>query len=212
MNVLNLSRKAWDNIGSKAAHNNISKKYSELFDLFCDKLPKQGKVLDFGCGPGIPFAKKLVEQGFEVTGVDISEAMIQEAKKNVPEAEFIRTSMTEVEFKQEFDGIFSGYSMLCLDPKNFKLAATKAVEALKPGGLFFLSLNEPSPEGHNEEEDYTELMGESAYSRPYTEKEIREIFEPLSMKVNIVERESISSPEYGDEHTLLVLMEKTGDF
>lgn len=209
MSTLELNKEAWDKIGKKTSSPYIKhKKYLENFNLFCSKLPKNASILDFGCGPGIPFTKELVKRGFKVTAIDISDTMIKEAKKNAPEADYIKVSMTDINFKNEFDGIFSGYTMLCLDPKNFRIAAKKAVKSLKRGGFFFLALNEPAPEGHDESENYTEIMGQKMYSRPYTEDEVREVFEKLNMKIIKVARETVSSKEYGDEYSLLVLMQK----
>lgn len=209
MDILKLNKKAWDKIGKKATSPYIEgKKYLEMFNLFCNKLPKEAFVLDFGCGPGLPFTKELVKKGFRVTAIDISNKMIEIAKKNVPEANYIQASMTNLEFENKFDGIFSGYSMLCLDPVNFKIAAQKAVKSLKQNGYFFLSLNEPPPEGHIEKENYTEIMGQKIYSRPYTENEIRDIFSKLNMKIIKVAREILESKDYGKEYALFVLMQK----
>jgi len=209
MDVLKLNKKAWDEIGEKTASPYIKhKKYLEIFNVFCSKLHKNDFVLDFGCGPGIPFTKELVKRGFKIIAIDISETMIKVAKKNVPEAKYIRVSMTDINFENKFEGIFSGYSMLCLDPNYFKIAAKKAVKSLKPGGFFFLALNEPAPEGHDEAENYTEIIGQKMYSRPYTEEEIRKVFTKLNMKIIKVARETVNSKAYGDEYTLLVLMQK----
>ncbi|HWB13713.1 MAG TPA: class I SAM-dependent methyltransferase [Pirellulales bacterium] len=46
----------------------------------------EGRIVDLGCGSGI-WARELVDAGFEVTGVDISPAMIELARRRVPEAE-----------------------------------------------------------------------------------------------------------------------------
>lgn len=206
MNTLQLNKKAWDAIGKRTASPYIThKKYLEIFTLFCNKLPKNASVLDFGCGPGIPFTKELVKKGFKVTAIDISDTMILEAQKNVPEAKYLRISMTDISYENEFDGIFSGYTMLCLDPRNFAIAATKAVHSLKTGGLFFLAINEPAP-GHSE--NIVEILGQKMYSRPYTEKEVRQVFEKRNMKILTVAREKVHSKAYGDEYTLLVLMQK----
>jgi SAM-dependent methyltransferase len=208
MDILKLNKKAWDVIGEKTASPYIKHKTClEVFNLFCNKLPKNASVLDFGCGPGLPFTKELIKMGFKVTAIDISDKMIRIAKKNVPEAKYIRVSMTDIYFKEEFNGIFSGYTMLCLDPKNFEIAAKKAIKSLKRGGFFFLTLNEPPP-GHNEDENYTEIMGQKMYSRPYTEDEIRKVFSKLNMKIIKVKRETVSSKAYGKEYMLLVLMQK----
>ncbi len=209
MSILNLNRKAWGEIGGKLASPYIKqKKYKEMFGLFCSKLPKNAEVLDLGCGSGLPFTRELIKRGFKVTGIDISDTMIKEARKNVPEARYIRVFMTDIDFDEEFDGIFSGYTMLCLDPKNFKIAAKRAVKSLKRGGFFFLALNEPPPR-HREDENYTEIMGQKMYSRPYTEKESREVFSKLGMEIIKVEKETVSSKAYGTEHTIIAIMQKS---
>ena len=46
-----------------------------------------GLVVDLGCGSGL-WARELVDAGYRVLGIDISEAMIELARKRVPEAEF----------------------------------------------------------------------------------------------------------------------------
>lgn len=44
-------------------------------------------VVDLGCGSGL-WARELVDAGYRVLGIDISEAMIEIASRRVPEAEF----------------------------------------------------------------------------------------------------------------------------
>jgi SAM-dependent methyltransferase len=209
MDILELNKKAWGKIGLKAASPYVKHdKYRKMFDLFCGKLPKNASVLDLGCGPGLPITKELVNRGFNVTAIDISDTMIELARKNVPNAKFIIISMTDIEFNNEFDGIISSFTMLCLDVKNFKKTAHKVSNALKKNGLFLLVLNEPPPEGHKEKESYTEIMGQKMYSRPYTENEIKDIFGKHNMEIISVEREIVVSEAYGKEDTLLVLMQK----
>jgi len=79
---------------------------------------------------------------------------------------------------------------------------------VSPFLISLLSLNEPPPEGHDEKEDYTVIMGQEMYSRPYTEKEIREVFSKLGMEIIKVEKETVSSKAYGTEHTIIVIMQK----
>ena len=208
MKILDLSKKAWNKIGAKTASPYIRhKKYLKIFNLFCKNLPKNSSVLDLRCGPGVPVTKELVKRGFKVTAIDISSTMISLAKRNVPKAKYIRSSMTDINFDKEFDGVISSYSMLCLDPKNFKKTAKKIAKSLKKNGFFFLALNEPRP-GHKEKENITTIMGQKLYSRPYTEKEIRTIFSKQNMKIIKVEREIIMSKEYGKEYSLIILMQK----
>jgi len=90
----------------KTGYNKIAEEYlasrthnSEdirLLDDLIYRLPENAKVLDAGCGAGIPVARILSER-FEVTGVDFSEAQIELAKKNVPHASFKCRDMTRLD-------------------------------------------------------------------------------------------------------------------
>lgn len=55
-----------------------------------DRLPLEPgmRVLDAGCGSGVPAARLLVERGCEVLGVDILEDEVHRARENVSEARF----------------------------------------------------------------------------------------------------------------------------
>ncbi|MCK7480738.1 MAG: methyltransferase domain-containing protein [Candidatus Moduliflexus flocculans] len=56
-----------------------------LLNDFIELLAPNSKVLDAGCGAGIPITQMLAEH-FDVIGVDFSEAQIKSARKNVPNA------------------------------------------------------------------------------------------------------------------------------
>jgi SAM-dependent methyltransferase len=208
LNIISLNRKAWNNVAEK--YNDA--KYGSLNTLveyFCNELPENGSILDLGSGTGLPFAKLFVEKGFNYLGVDISSRMIKIAQRNVPFANFEELSMTEMNFKNEFDGVFSSYSMLLLSPQLLKDVAERVVKSLKNDGLFYISLNEPRVKDADLDEDaICEMMGETMYSRAYTEEEIIAIFSPLSLKCLKIYREIQSSEEFGIEHMMAIVFKK----
>jgi SAM-dependent methyltransferase len=59
----------------------------ELLALFRGQGLDSGLVTDLGCGSGT-WAKKLLEHGYSVLGIDVSAAMIELARRTAPEAEF----------------------------------------------------------------------------------------------------------------------------
>jgi hypothetical protein len=75
------------------------------------------------------------------------------------------------------------------------------------GGFFWHSMNHPPPTVYEEESCLTEILGRRMYSRPYSEAEVRTAF-PESLDVMAVERETVSTNEYGEEFVLLVLLRK----
>ena len=58
-----------------------------ILDILARSKVNTGLVVDLGCGSGL-WAEKLVQKGYKVLGIDISEAMIDIARSRVPEAEF----------------------------------------------------------------------------------------------------------------------------
>jgi ubiquinone/menaquinone biosynthesis C-methylase UbiE len=111
-----------------------------LLDDFIERLPANSKVLDAGCGAGIPISQMLSEH-FDVTGVDFSEAQIELAKKSVLKAKFICQDMTKLDIPEDsFDGICSYYAIIHIPRKEHQLLLTNFYRMLKPGGFALLCL------------------------------------------------------------------------
>lgn len=198
--IISLNKKAWDN-AAKIYNKEFHGKIHTLFSYYCEQLPKGGYILDLGSGTGLPYARLLIEKGFKVLGIELSTEMIKIAKKNVPRTIFKEMSMTDLNYKEEFDGIFSSYSMLLLNPSFFKKTAEKIVQALKRGGIFYLCLNGPWIEDANLDEDVIiNFKGKKMYSRAYSKTEILNTFIPLGLKLLKFEREIITSEVFGKEN------------
>jgi ubiquinone/menaquinone biosynthesis C-methylase UbiE len=111
-----------------------------LLDELTRRLPAGAKVLDAGCGAGIPISQMLSRK-FEVTGIDFSEAQIELAKKNVPNATFICQDMTQLDFPDNtFDGICSYYAIIHIPREEHQPLLANFHRMLKPGGLALLCL------------------------------------------------------------------------
>jgi 2-polyprenyl-3-methyl-5-hydroxy-6-metoxy-1,4-benzoquinol methylase len=61
-------------------------------NLLIDNEPSDYYIVDLGCGSGI-LARELSKKGFKVLGVDISEQMLNIAKRKAPKASFIHSSL-----------------------------------------------------------------------------------------------------------------------
>ncbi|MCJ7478957.1 MAG: methyltransferase domain-containing protein [Candidatus Nanohaloarchaeota archaeon QJJ-7] len=83
----------------------------EMFDAFLKKLPEEGHVADMGCGTGRPYDRILVDEGYDVTGVDIAEVNIQAAREHVSEARFIQSDFTDFEPERSFDGLLCLFAL-----------------------------------------------------------------------------------------------------
>ena len=207
--LLDLNKRAWDNIAKKY-DDRSGIAISDIFATFTGKLPEKGTVLDLGCGTGLPHARYLVEKGFDVLGVDLSEEMVKVAIKNVPEAIFVQLSMNEIAYRDEFDGVMSSFSMLLLPPDLFKETASRIYSALVEGGYLYLSLNEPASVSDDPDSDvFVNIMGQDMYSRAYTVEEIEDYFQPLGLSLVKFNREVHVSKEFGEEHVIEFIYQKT---
>jgi SAM-dependent methyltransferase len=208
IDILSLNKKAWNNVAEKYNDSSYSS-LNPLVEFFCQKLPKNGSILDIGSGTGIPFAKLFVERGFDYLGIDISSEMLKIAHRNVPLANFKEMSMTDLNFEKKFDGIFSSYSMLLVSPELLKEVAKRVVNSLKYEGLFYISLNEPPVKDADLNKNVIcEIMEETMYSRAYTENEILNIFTPLGLKHLKTHHEILESEEFGTEYMLVMIFKK----
>jgi ubiquinone/menaquinone biosynthesis C-methylase UbiE len=115
---------------------------------FAGLLPDGARVLDAGCGGGVPVARFLTERGFRVVGVDLSGNMIRLAKENVPQAKFIKKDMTELDFDEDsFDGLTAFYSVIHVPREKHSGLFETFRKILRPDGVMLISLGSSEWEG-----------------------------------------------------------------
>jgi cyclopropane fatty-acyl-phospholipid synthase-like methyltransferase len=139
--------------GQAAAYDRISDRYGEVFphkegQLACGewllaRLPPGARVLDVGCGTGLPSARQLTDGGCRVTGTDISPAMLSLAKRNVPTAQFLELDATDMgRLRGPYEAVVSFFSLLNLPRAIFPGVLGLIRRVLVPGGLFSLAMVE----------------------------------------------------------------------
>lgn len=120
-------------------------------DAYMQYLPAGGEVLDVGCASGLK-AKYLIQHGFKVTGIDISDKLLDIARREVSVGDFRELSMMDLDHMTEmFDGVFAQASLLHIPKKDAGGAVQKMADRLKTGGFLYIAVKE-SREGRPEEE------------------------------------------------------------
>ena len=96
-------------------------------------------VLDLGCGSGDP-ADIEIARFHQVTGVDISNAQVEMARRNVPKGRFIHGDLGALDFPDgSFDAIVSFYTLEHLPREQHGQVLERIHDWLRPGGLLLFS-------------------------------------------------------------------------
>lgn len=120
-------------------------RYKGLFeqawlDRFIACLPECGRVLDVGCGSGEPIAEYLISQGFELTGIDAAQAMIDICAKRFPDADWQTMDMRSLHLPDRFDGIVAWDSFFHLNQDEQRSVLQKFWQHLNSGGALLLTI------------------------------------------------------------------------
>jgi SAM-dependent methyltransferase len=100
-----------------------------------------GRVLELGCGAG-RITGYLVTLGREVTGLDISPAMIAECRRRYPAGRFVEGNMEDLSPFAEgyFDAVIAGFNVLdVLSDMSRRQTLREIKRVLAPGGLLIMS-------------------------------------------------------------------------
>lgn len=130
------------------------------------KLSKGSRVLDVGCGNGLLNTLRLVKS-FDVVGIDVSERQIAEAKKNVPDAEFICADIRDQDFEPDsLDGIVSFYCFNHIPRSFYGELLGRFHRWLKTDGLLIASFGIGNTDGWT-----GEWLGTITFFSSYTQQE-----------------------------------------
>ena len=109
-------------------------------DQLSSRLPDGARVLELGCGAGVPDTERLAER-FRVTGVDISGEQIRRAHANVRNAEFLEADFTSLAFPPgSFDAVAAFYSFNHVPRELLAGLLSRIHSWLVPGGLLLATL------------------------------------------------------------------------
>lgn len=142
--------KVGDLIYDASIYDGMNTSLADL-DFYKRWLPKNkdARILELCCGTGrltLPIAK----DGFDITGVDYTSSMLEQAKIKASEAglaiEFIEADMRTFDVEEKYDLIFIPFNSIHHLYKNEDLfkAFTVVKKHLKEGGLFLLDCFNPN--------------------------------------------------------------------
>jgi ubiquinone/menaquinone biosynthesis C-methylase UbiE len=131
----------------------VAKEYAEKFCGEHEKKPQDQEILyrfsqeiagkkpiwDFGCGPG-QTTQYLRNLGIEISGLDVSEKMIEQANTLHPGITFLKGNILNLEFEAEsIAGIVAFYAIVHFSREQISEAFHEIFRVLKPDGVFLFT-------------------------------------------------------------------------
>lgn len=186
----------------------VSKEYAEAFFGEHEKKPKDQEILhrfsqligdrspvwDFGCGPG-QTTQYLKDLGVEISGLDLSEKILEQARALHPEIHFQKGNILELEFENDsIAGIVAFYAIVHFTEEQVRTAFSEIFRVLSLGGIFLFTFHIG-----NETIHVNEFLGKKIeidfmfFTTDFISKSLKKIgFE----KIEIIERAPYPEVEY----------------
>lgn len=128
-------------------YNRFSSKMAELLpDILGEFSLHPEEVLDLACGEGT-FSLRMAELGYKVTGIDLSEEMLNIARESAggvgEEVKFIKEDMREISFSREFDLVTCWFDSMnyLKEEREWRQVFANVHKSLRKGGVFIFDMN-----------------------------------------------------------------------
>lgn len=137
----------------------LSVDFHETQDKFTNKLRKDARILDFGCGSGRD-TKHFLSLGFQVEAIDGSAILCKKA------SEYTGICVKQMFFQElnevhKYDGIWACSSILHLSKAELKSVLKKMLIALKSNGVIYTSFKYSNFEGDRSGRYFTDFTKEN---------------------------------------------------
>jgi ubiquinone/menaquinone biosynthesis C-methylase UbiE len=113
----------------------------EILHRFAHEIGNRRPVWDFGCGPG-QTAEYLKNLGTEISGLDLSEKLLDQARTRCPDIRFRKGNLLDLEFEDgSIAGVVAFYAIVHFSEEQVRRAFQEIFRVLQPGGLFLFTFH-----------------------------------------------------------------------
>lgn len=199
---MNRNIEAYRKIASKWKQTRDGLPIANCVIEFAKNVPVHGHVLDVGCGTGYPISAWFATRGYQVTGIDAVDQMIDYAKKlNLPNTKFILTDLLNFHPHEAFDAIVA-FDVLFHLPLEQQIPALRHLaKMVKPNGSMLFT------HGNKRGEITGTMFNETFYYSSLNTSEYVNQATDLGFVVTTLV-ENYVEPTVGDRDLLMVIKRK----
>ena len=141
-------------------------------------LPLHARVLDIGCGNGLPLTKALVAAGVHAIGADSAAKMLGRFRSNLPVTPVVRALAQALPFgAATFDGVVAWGVVFHLPPPEEIKVIEGVARVLKPGGLFLFTAGYPTDADEDRDGQIGHMNGVEFRYYSFTQDGYRRVLE-----------------------------------
>jgi SAM-dependent methyltransferase len=134
--AISLAYRSDDGVAAPSSAEDV-RRYAGWVAELASLLPAAARVVDLGCGAGVPAARELTARGLRVMGVDFSAVQLRRARRLVPAARLVQADMTALHLQPaSIDAVVSFYALIHVPLADQRLLFPRIAGWLRPGGLF----------------------------------------------------------------------------
>jgi len=160
------------------SNHSTPKFWGANFDKFHGLLPT-GRILEIGCGAGRD-AQELIKMGYDYFGTDISEGLLNLARKNNPGSNFLQLNAYDLDFTEPFDGFWCAAMLIHIPKARVNEALQSIKRSMKPQAIGFIAVKEGDGEKMESRPDLHD--GEFLYSY-WHDEEYRRVLDQNGLEV-----------------------------
>ena len=164
----------------------------QAIESFLELMPPDPRVLDAGSGSGRD-SRAFNARGARVVGADVSEGLLDVARRDIPDVEFVHGDFRALPFEDAvFDGVWSRASLVHLETvADVEKSLSEFHRVLKPEGVLYIYVKLQTGESETAVVSDT-LSGHDRFFRYYTNESLQRVLGRVGFKIldtNYVEDE-----------------------
>lgn len=136
----------------------VSETHVRYLLKFLGRVSPRSRLLSAGCGAGL-YDGMLLEAGHSVVGIDLSAEMLARASARFPSIQYEKRGLQELNYRDEFDGVICIDALEHVFPEDWPVIIRGFREALKPGGMLYVTLDVSATDGLEEAYAQAKLQG-----------------------------------------------------
>jgi cyclopropane fatty-acyl-phospholipid synthase-like methyltransferase len=134
--AISLAYRSDDGQAGESSAEDVSR-YAGWVAELAGLLPAGARVLDLGCGAGMPATRELTARELQVIGVDFAAVQLRRARRLVPSASLVQADMTDFQLRPaSVDAVVSFYALIHVPLADQQSLFPRIRVWLRQGGFF----------------------------------------------------------------------------